>query len=419
MQKNKNFSYLLVALLILLINGCTTTTGINANEPEEIETETTQLQDSNLLDVGILLFNEGEITEKQIEKEGANEEIRQAESRFMAYHLKETMQKSNGWGAIRVLPEKSYIADVVVEGTILTSNGEQMIIKMNVADSTGQEWYEKTYKTFADDESYRYTKHGRDVYQYVYNRVANDIRKHRKKITDAELVKIRNTSEIRYAAGISPNPFSEYVDTDTTGLSTVTRLPASDDPMLNRVRKVRDREFLFIDTINEHYSNFYGEMWEPYENWRKYYLIETEQKRAVERRARRTKFMAALIMVAGIMRGPGLFTTGALLYKNGMEISEEADIHNEALRELGESLQAEVSPLVVDIEGQTVELSGSIEEQYQKWRKLLHEIYINETGFAINDVADDIDVAEDIADDITDDIDVAEDVAEDNDSIDL
>jgi len=159
--------------------------------------------------------------------------------------------------------------------------------------------------------------------------------------------------------------------------------------MLNRVRKVRDREFLFIDTINEHYSNFYGEMWDPYENWRKYYLIETEQKRAIESRARRTKFMAALIMVAGIMRGPGLFTTGALLYKNGMDISDEADIHNEAIRELGESLQAEVSPLVVDIEGQTVELTGSIEEQYQKWRKLLHEIYINETGFTTDDIADD------------------------------
>jgi len=390
MQKNKTFPYFLVALLMLLISGCTTTTtGISANEPEKIETETTQLQDSNLLDVGILLFNEGEITEKQIEKEGANEEIRQAESRYMAYHLKETMQKSNGWGAIRVLPEKSYIADVVVEGTILTSNGEEMVLKINVADSTGQEWYEKTYKTFADDESYRYTKPGRDVYQYVYNRIANDIRKHRKKITDADLVKIRNTSEIRYAAGISPNPFSGYVDTDTTGFSTVTRLPASDDPMLNRVRKVRDREFLFIDTINEHYSNFYGEMWDPYENWRKYYLIETEQKRAIESRARRTKFMAALIMVAGIMRGPGLFTTGALLYKNGMDISDEADIHNEAIRELGESLQAEVSPLVVDIEGQTVELTGSIEEQYQKWRKLLHEIYINETGFTTDDIADD------------------------------
>ena len=394
MHKNINYIHFSAFLLILFISGCSATTGVKVTEPEEIETETTQLQDSNLLDVGVLLFDKGEITEKQIEKEGANEEIRQAESRFMAYHLKETMQQSNGWGAIRVLPEKSYIADVVVAGKILTSNGEEMMLKINVSDSTGQDWFEKTYKTYADDESYRFTKPGKDVYQYVYNRIANDIRKHRKKLTAAELVKIRNTSEIRYAAGISPDPFSDYIDTGTNGFSTVTRLPASDDPMLDRVRKVRDREFLFIDTINEHYSNFYGEMWEPYENWRKYYMIEAEQRRAVERRAKQTKFVAALIMVAGIMRGPGLFTTGALLYKNGMDISDEAEIHNEAIRELGGSLQAEVSPLVVEIEGQTVELTGSIEEQYQKWRKLLREIYINETGFSYDDQAENSDSVE-------------------------
>jgi len=265
MIKNKNITLLLTLLLALFLGGCSTT-GVKVIEPEEIETETEQLQESSLLDVGILLFDKGEITEKQKEKEGANEEIRQAESRFMAYHLKETMQRSNGWGAIRVLPEKSYIADVIIEGTILTSNGEEMIIKIDVSDSTGQNWYKKTYKTYADDETYRYTKPGRDVYQYVYNRIANDVRKHRKKLLASDLVKIRNTSEIRYAAGISPEPFADYVDTSVDGLSSITRLPASDDPMLDRVRKVRDREFLFIDTINEHYSNFYGEMWEPYEN---------------------------------------------------------------------------------------------------------------------------------------------------------
>lgn len=393
MYKNNNFSLFYFIFLILIISGCSTT-GVKVTEPEEIETETTQLQESNLLDVGILLFEEGEITEKQKEKEGANEDIRGAESRFMAYHLKETMQRSNGWGAIRVLPEKSYIADVVVTGTILTSNGEKMVLKINVIDSTGQEWYEKTYKTYADDESYRNTKPGRDVYQYVYNRIANDVRKHRKKLTEENLIAIRNTSEIRYAAGISPDPFADYIDAATDGQSSVTRLPAKDDPMLDRVRKVRDREFLFIDTINEHYSNFYGEMWDPYENWRKYYLIEAEQRRAVERRAKQTKFVAALIMVAGIMRGPGLFTTGALLYKNGMDISEEAEIHNEAIRELGDSLQAEVSPMVVEIEGRTVELTGSIEEQYQKWRELLREIYINETGFALDDNAIESDSAQ-------------------------
>lgn len=393
MYKNNNFSLFCFLFLILIFSGCSTT-GVKVTEPEEIEAETTQLQESNLLDVGILLFEEGEITEKQKQKEGAHEDIRDAESRFIAYHLKETMQHSNGWGAIRVLPEKSYIADVVVSGTILTSNGEEMILKINVIDSTGQEWYEKTYKTYADDESYRNTKPGRDVYQYVYNRIANDVRKHRNKLTEENLIAIRNTSEIRYAAGISPDPFADYIDSGPNGQSLITRLPANDDPMLDRVRKVRDREFLFIDTINEHYSNFYGEMWEPYENWRKYYLIEAEQRRAVERRAKQTKFVAALIMVAGIMRGPGLFTTGALLYKNGMDISEEAEIHNEAIRELGDSLQAEVSPMVVEIEGRTVELTGSIEEQYQKWRELLREIYINETGFAFDDNAIETDSAQ-------------------------
>lgn len=383
---NYTNSLLLILFATFIFSGCATN-AVKVEDAEEIDTETSQLQESNLLDVGILLFDKGEVTEKQIEKEGAHEDIRHAEARYMAYHLKETMQRSNGWGAIRVLPEKSYIADVVVEGTIMTSNGEEMMVKINVSDSTGTQWYEKTYKTYADDEAYQYAKPGRDVYQYVYNRIANDIRKQRKKLNQEQLVAIRNTSEIRYAAGLSPDPFADYINSGPNGQSSITRLPASDDPMLNRVRKVRDREFLFIDTINEHYSNFYLEMWEPYENWRKYYMIEAEQRREVERRAKQTKFVAALIMIAGVMRGPGLFTTGALLYKNGMDISQEAEIHNEAIRELGDSLSAEVSPMVVEIEGRTVELTGSIEEQYQKWRKLLREIYINETGFAFEDTA--------------------------------
>ncbi len=387
MKKYKYITAFFIFLFAFMFSGCSTT-AVKVTDAEEIEAETAQLQDSSLLDVGILLFEKGEITEKQKEQEGVHDDIRQAEARYMAYHLKETMQRSNGWGAIRVLPEKSYIADVVVAGKIMASNGEEMIVTIHVSDSTGEDWFEKTYKTLADDEAYRYSKPGRDVYQYVYNRIANDIRKHRKNLTDKELIAIRNNSELRYAAGISPDPFADYISYDPSGHSSITRLPANDDPMLTRVRKVRDREFLFIDTINEHYSNFYGEMWEPYENWRYYYMIEAEQRREIERRAKQTKFVAALIMIAGVMRGPGLFTTGALLYKNGMDISEQAEIHNEAIRELGDSLQAEVNPLVVEVQGRAIELTGSIEEQYQQWRKLLREIYINETGFALDDHAE-------------------------------
>jgi hypothetical protein len=382
MHKNY-FPYLLFFIFAttFFLSSCATNT-IKISDGEKIESEIYQLQESGLLDVGILLFEKGEITEKQQEDEGAHEDIRKAEARYIAYHLKETMQLSNGWGAIRVLPTESQIADVIVRGAIVSSNGEELILQIRVVDSTGQPWFKKTYKAFADEKSYHYVRLGRDVYQFVYNRIANDIYRHRRGLAEKKLVTIRNTSELRYAAGISPDPFLNYIASDLAGRNTITRLPANNDPMLGRVRKVREREFLFIDAINEYYSNFYDEMRDPYENWRKYYLIEAERRRKVENRANQTKFAATVVMVAGLFRGGyGLFTSGALLYKDGIDISKEAEIHNEAIRELSDSLQVEVSPMVVEIQGRTVELTGSIEEQYQKWRELLREIYTNETGF--------------------------------------
>jgi len=47
---------------------------------------------------------------------------------------------------------------------------------------------------------------------------------------------------------------------------------------------------------------------------------------------------------------------------------------------LGDSFQAEVQPMVVDVEGRTLQLKGSAEEQYAEWRRLLKELYENETG---------------------------------------
>ena len=36
--------------------------------------------------------------------------------------------------------------------------------------------------------------------------------------------------------------------------------------------------------------------------------------------------------------------------------------------------------MVVDVEGRTLQLKGSAEEQYAEWRQLLRELYENETG---------------------------------------
>lgn len=369
-------------LTIILLTGSCAPSTVRVSGGEELESETVQLQESRLLDVGVLLFEEGEITEQQ-KQESIHEDIRAAEARYMPYHLKETLQRASGWGAIRVLPAASHIADVVVRATIITSNGERLMLEVHVSDSTGSLWFEKKYTAELVELDYLEIDPGDDVYQRVYNRVANDIRRYRKKLTDRQLIRIRNTSELRYAASISPDPFSDYLVWEQGGQVNVARLPAREDPMLHRVRKIREREFLFVDTINEYYANFHGMMYRPYTNWRKYYLLEVQQKRAIERRATRTKLAAAAITLVGLLRdAPGLVTTGAMLYKGGIDIGKEARIHDDAIRELGDSLKTEVRPMVLDIQGRTVEITGTIEEQYRKWRALLREIYLNETGLA-------------------------------------
>ena len=50
------------------------------------------------------------------------------------------------------------------------------------------------------------------------------------------------------------------------------------------------------------------------------------------------------------------------------------------MKELAASFELEVAPLVVDIQGETVRLTGSREEQYAAWRDLLRQIYAAETG---------------------------------------
>ena len=39
--------------------------------------------------------------------------------------------------------------------------------------------------------------------------------------------------------------------------------------MLASVRKVREREYLFIDTIDEYYANFHRSVYPTYQVWRK------------------------------------------------------------------------------------------------------------------------------------------------------
>lgn len=82
----------------------------------------------------------------------------------------------------------------------------------------------------------------------------------------------------------------------------------------------------------------------------------------------------------------GVIASGMLI-KDGLDKRSEAQIHAGALEELGASLEAEISPQMIELEDRTVVLSGNVEDQYEQWRELLGRIYRAEVG-ELKDLSD-------------------------------
>jgi hypothetical protein len=147
--------------------------------------------------------------------------------------------------------------------------------------------------------------------------------------------------------------------------------------------------------LNGHYDNFYREMTTPYYEWRKARSLEAESLRKVKNKANTQKALgiAAILGAIAIEALGGSDTrvsTGTMrdvmviggLYsiKQGIDTNAQSTIHQGAIEELGQSFSIEAKPLVIDVEGEEHELTGSAEAQYQQWRELMKRIYASETG---------------------------------------
>ena len=310
------------------------------------------------------------------------------------------MESTGHWGAVRVVPQETTGAELLVQGTIIASDGEQLALRIKAFDASGREWFDRAYEQELIEGVYKArglirNPPSQDVFQSLYNTIANDLAEFRRTLTAGDIESIRQVAELRFAADLSPEAFADDLQVDKNGHYTVVHLPAADDPMYQRVLAIRDRDFLLIDTLNGHFDNFCREMDTPYNEWRKARSEEAAALRKVERDAMQRK----LIGVAAILGAIALEATnggnynssilrdtlvlgGAYAIKTGFDKDSETDIHRDAIIELDESFSTEARPLVVEVEGETHELTGSAEAQYAQWRALLKRIYVSETGFS-------------------------------------
>jgi hypothetical protein len=364
----------------------------------------TEIPAEQLLDVGVHIFNPGipkavEEDPDLADKTRIYPDIRKAEARYFAMQLRDTLEGTGHWGTARVVPATVVSFDVTVDGRIIESSGVQLKVAVTVTDATGRVWIDnKEYEGRADTRAYKdgYTA-GRDAFENVYVAIADDLLAARNSRPAAQLANIRRVSELRFAADFAPVAFSEYLAKDAkTGQYRVLRLPADDDLLLQRVRQIRERDYGMIDTVSENYAAFSERLEEPYTGWRRYTYDEIVAEEKLKSQARNRMLLGAAAVAAAIfvpdscsgdtcqratdMARYGAVAGGVAAVVSGYRKREESKIHVESLKEISNSFQSETAPLVVDVEGRTLRLTGTAEEQYAEWRRLLHDLYREETG---------------------------------------
>ena len=389
--------------LALAVVGCASHTVriVDMTPPEQLPA----VDEAALLDVGVAVFdaNVVEDYEQQV-AQNMTAEVRRAEANYMAFVAKNLLQSTGNWGAVRVVPRATNAVDVLVSGTILHSDGERMALEAQVRDARGHVWLQGTYEALASKYAYQdLVPPEVDPFQTVYRRLADDMLAYRKTLSLEDIRSIRATAEMRFAREFAPDAFGAYVaeappaEGDAPSpMFRLRRLPAAEDPMLGRVRKVREREYLFIDTLDEYFHEFHDRMYPAYQNWRRATYREAIAYKE-ERRKARAKAMAG---VAGIAAGIAAQTSdarlvryggavsiigGALAVSRGVQDYADAQVHSEVLHELGLSAEAEIGPHTIELENRTVALKGTVAAQYDQLRQILKEIYYQEMGLALDD----------------------------------
>jgi hypothetical protein len=392
--------FLLVLPLLLFGSGCVSKQVKRVNEVQATQA-TQELALDELLDVTIVAFDPG-VPESVKEQQEKNifSAVRQAEANYLPQVLRQTLDGTGYWGTVRVLPEATPASMLTVTGKILHSDGETLKLHINARDATGREWLDKNYEEVAAELSYtEKSASGTDPFQDLYSRISNDLLQERRDLATAQVQEVRRVSDLKFAADLAPARFAGYLKTDKSGRTTVQRLPPDNDPIVRRVASVRARDDVLVDTLDAHYANFRQSMHPAYQEWRRTSYAEVVALRELERQALGRKVAGAAAVVGGVLainqagkeedegtaRAEGLggsvaVVAGVGIFMSGLQKGQEAKVRAEAVKELNSSINADVAPRVVELEGRTVTLTGSAKDQYAQWRKLLHERYAAEIG---------------------------------------
>ena len=391
-------------LLLTTLSACVTyeyhetrSNHLSKADPNAAEQLDSRVYNQSLLDVGVVLLGDG--VDLLDDDSVAYANVRRSEAVWFTEQLKQTIDNSNAWGLVRTLPNNNIVFDLIVEGTIIDSTGEDLALQIKAYDSTGVQWLSKDY--FEKVSQYAYNPEitlNRDPFQNIFNEIANDLFELRSQRDNTKLLTIREVSKLRFAKEFAPQVFDSFVHLGDGDIYQVHRLPADNDPMIERVEQIRARNDLFLDVLQDYYRVFQNNMSNPYNEWRKISYKDVVYQRQLAKKAQQERIAGLAIVASGVLAATGNNSSatraagsvgigvGASLFQESYGTADEASLHAEALREYGESLEVELEPSVIDLRERSVTLTGTVEDQFKEWKRILQEMFDAEQAILNPDI---------------------------------
>ena len=405
MKFDISFILTVCILHVFLLSGCATnntrlSTGVGPSlsssysNPKEINS----VQALPKLDVIIPVFDPG-LPEDPDDYEDENiwPEIRRAEANRFAYKLKEKLDETGQFGSVRVTPDRTATGDLYILGQIKESNGEEVEIAVEVIDISGREWLDESFDHEVSETFHKnYRNRGKDSYDPLFEKIATEIAEELDGYESKELEDLHYLSDIRFGANFSDSKFMQYIKMEEDQFKLVGK-PSDQDPMFRRVKAIRVRDQLFVDSLQNNYAAFSTKMNDSYLMWQNQSLLEINAKRTANRKAIAQGLGGVALLALGILSGvagansnsvfaqSGGFTGAILGVTGGIRLisesfstSAEAKVHRDTLNELGQSVDLEMGPRVIAFNKASVELTGNAREQFIQWRTFLQKIYSEE-----------------------------------------
>ena len=169
-----------------------------------------------------------------------------------------------------------------------------------------------------------------------------------------------------FSAALAPSAFAGYLSSTADGRYAVLRLPARNDPMLERIHRLRETGYVITDAVDAKFQELHAEIGSVYEVWREY---------------RRKNVSYQQEQAADVQAETSSATRGSYEYLKDLYDNYKWDrVAAQEQDRLAVAFHTEVGPRITAMEQRVAELNTWIDEKQATWNRLLEELFEAETS---------------------------------------